>query len=334
MLKQPRQLFARFVVAYGVLVVIFTGLAWLIPDSWSVIALYATGAHLMLLSTLLLLPIALWVNRPRRSAFALTPAIALFFAFYGGQFIPSQPIASADEASLRVMTYNILFRDGDYQSSIDVILAADADIVAVQELDPTGAQILREALSTEYPYVAMDGNPNGFIGVGFLSRFPILESAYLLDTFGNQRVVIDVAGTPVVFYNMHASVPRGWVNNALGFDVSQRTSDVNRLLERVSQETERVIVLGDFNMTDMSDNYQAVTSVLVDTYRQVGWGMGWTHAGPLVARRSLFNLRILRIDYVFIKPEGLRPLDAMVWHDSGGSDHLPVLATIELSRVE
>lgn len=334
MLKASRVIFSGLVVAYGVLVALFYVGILLIPDTLSVMALFATIAPVLLIGAVILLPIVLIVGQPRRSALALLPAVGFFVMSYGSQFIPSRLIAAEGEDSLRVMTYNLLFRESDYQEAVAVIRAADVDMVAIQELAPAGAQILRDSLSDEYPYMALNDNSNGYIGVGFLSRYPIVESLYLKDSFGNQRIEVDVDGTPVVFYNMHAAVPQGWGKKFLTFDVSKRTSDVTLLLERVAQETERVIVLGDFNMSDMSDNYQAITQVLTDTYRQVGWGMGWTHAGPFVASRALFNLRVLRLDYIFVQPVGLQILDAQVWHDSGGSDHLPVVARLKLDLTE
>ncbi len=325
-----RRIFAHLCAAYGLVVGLFTVGQWLIPDTWSIMTLYVTGAHLLLLGAVVLFPLALLIGQPRRLALALLPVVLVCLSIYGGQFIPSRALDGDGEESLRVMTYNTLVRTSGHQALVDVILAADADVVALQELDPVAAQVLRAGLSDEYPYMALDDNTNGYIGAGFLSRFPIIESAYLIDSFGNQRVLIDVDGTPIVFYNMHASVPRGWGANPFNIDISNQTSDVNVLLERVSQETERVIVLGDFNLTDLTDNYQALADVLVDSYRQVGWGMGWTHAGPLVGRAALMGVRFLRIDYIFTSPDGLRPLNAMVWHESGGSDHLPVVATIEI----
>ncbi len=325
-----RRAFARLCVAYGLIVGAFSAGQCLIPDTWSVIGLYATGAHLLLLGAVILLPIVLLIGQPRRAALALVPVVLIFMFFYGQQFIPSRATDSEGGKSIRVMTYNILWRDSDYLATVDLIRAADADVVALQEINPESENILREALADDYPYMMMNTLSALRTGeIGLLSRFPIIESATFNGVFNDQRVLIDVDGTPLVIYNMHAAIPRGWTTPFV-FNIDQRTSDINGLIAAVKSETERVIVMGDFNMTDLSDSYQDLTAVLVDSYRQVGWAMGWTHAGPLVRQSALMDLRVLRLDYIFVSPTGLRPLNAMVWHESGGSDHLPVVATIEV----
>jgi endonuclease/exonuclease/phosphatase (EEP) superfamily protein YafD len=202
----------------------------------------------------------------------------------------------------------------------------------LQEVDPEAEKQLIEGLVSTYPYWAIDSNHRLRTGgIGLFSRYPIVSSSTLVGVFNNQRVVVDVDGTLLVVYNMHATLPQGWMPNPFAFDSSVRATEVQDLMQAVNAESERVLVIGDFNMPDQSNDYRALTAVLTDTYREVGWGMGWTHAGPLVVNRDLFNLRWLRIDYIFAIRDGLRPLSAMVWPESGGSDHLPVLSELEIS---
>ncbi len=285
--------------------------------------------HMLMLGALLVLPLALAWCRPRRGALLLTPPALLFIALYGSQFVPGrlQP-ATEGAQTLRVMTYNLRWRSAGYDLSAGVIRSADPDIVALQEFSLEAADALVPALSDRYPYQALDPRENGFTGTAVFSRYPLSEQEYIPTLLGSQRVRVQVDGVPLVFYNIHAAIPFG-MGSVLTMDNSIRSGEASALLVRLATEHEPVIVAGDFNMTDLSGDYARITAVMNDSYRAAGWGMGWTHAGPLSRIPVLAEMRMLRIDYIFTG-RGLRPLSAQVWPDSGGSDHLPVLATVEI----
>jgi endonuclease/exonuclease/phosphatase family metal-dependent hydrolase len=86
-----------------------------------------------------------------------------------------------------------------------------------------------------------------------------------------------------------------------------------------------LIVLGDFNMTDLNDDHAAIDRFLRDAYRDAGNGLGLTHA---LRWRGIDLPRWMRLDYIFTG-SGLEPLEARVMPISGGSDHAPVWARLE-----
>lgn len=322
-------MFTGVVAMYGILLTLSLLARLIVPETFSLMAVYITGAHVLLLSAVILFPLALLLCKPRALALLLLPPVIVFLVHYGSQFIPSREQEPFGGTTLRVMTYNIQWRNTGYQSAVDAIRAADADVVALQEVSPEAGRTLESLLADLYPYMALNPNSNGYAGAAVLSRFPISENSYFTAAFGGQRMMIDVNGMPFVLYNMHVATPlsqRGLLN----LDVSQRNQEVRELVSWVQGESGRVVVVGDFNMPDLSDDYARLDSVLDDSYREVGWGMGWTHPGPFLVIGRMSWLRLLRLDYIFTGGSGVRALNMQVLADSGGSDHMPVVAALEV----
>jgi vancomycin resistance protein VanJ len=96
---------------------------------------------------------------------------------------------------------------------------------------------------------------------------------------------------------------------------------VNELLRRAGGETMPVLIAGDFNMTDQTGDYARIAEQYADTYREIGWGMGFTF--PDLGQRLL----LAQLDYVFHSSHFVA-VEARVWGTSGGSDHRPVYAVL------
>ncbi len=94
---------------------------------------------------------------------------------------------------------------------MEIINAANADIVALQELPPAAAAVFEAQLREEYPYQALDPQPD-YAGQGVLSRFPIVADSYwryqeLPGALGHQRVELQIAERRVMLYNVHPMPP-------------------------------------------------------------------------------------------------------------------------------
>lgn len=115
------------------------------------------------------------------------------------------------------------------------------------------------------------------------------------------------------------------------FDPVPRAHEIGVILERAAQDTGALIILGDFNMSDQSEDYARVLEQYNDTYREIGWGMGFTFPRALprfLSRTSSFP-PFIRLDYIFHN-EAVMALEAQVWPVSGGSDHRPLFARLAL----
>lgn len=317
--------------AYGASVTIFLVARVLVGERWQIIALFNSGAHLLLLPSILLLPLAVLLRRVATIAL-VTPPLVAFLLSYAVMFMPRNVPTVAAGEPLAVLTYNLKSQADDLDAALDTIFDADADVVALQELSQPMADALATALADAYPYQAhhaMPGNP--IPGQGLLSRYPIVTDAYWRVNLAMQRVTLDVAGTTVALYNAHPPQPI----SQNGF--AMRAEDTSDLLARAGRETGPVILMGDFNMSDQSEDYGRLSAVYQDAYHAAGWGMGFTfpatvpYFGGGRYAPSFFSLvpPLIRLDYVFHN-SAFTTVDAQVWPESGGSDHLPLYVELVL----
>jgi endonuclease/exonuclease/phosphatase (EEP) superfamily protein YafD len=322
---------ANIVALYGAIVSLLWLLQWRVDEKIIGIGVAKSLLYLLLLPSLLLLPIAL-VMRRLWHALILLPSVVAFFISFGVYLLPRTKVAPPDLPNFRLLTFNLESPDEAAAAAlVKIIAATDADIVAVQELTPAGAAAFEAHLREAYPHQALHPHPD-YAGQGVLSRFAIEADDYwryeeLPGALGYQRVQIQIAGHPVVLYNVHPAPPvtyKQYLNAA-----AHRTS-LDNLLENVAQETPHpVLMAGDFNMTDHFHSYRRITAHYTDAFRAVGKvGFGFTFPNkpdvPLPA--------LLRLDYIFYDPAftGIR---AQVWPDSGPADHAPVLAHLAICDV-
>lgn len=312
----------------------FLLLRGLVGESWSVIALFNSFAHLLFIPALLLMPLALLLRR-RLLIAILLPVLLLFVLDYGVTFT-SRPAHAADN-ELRLLTYNLKAQTHNLDPALSVIRDIDADVVALQEVSTEMAARIKSDLIEMYPYQALHpqtGNP--IPGQAVLSRWPLLADTYWRVYLAAQRVTLDIDGQPVTVYNAHPMQPM----QPDGF--SMRGQDIDDILERADAETVPLLLVGDFNMSDQSDDYRRVAADYHDSYRAAGWGLGFTFPADLPflgagAAQPPGLVRhfpaLVRLDYVF-HDAYFETLTAEVWPERGGSDHLPVVATLALVEAD
>jgi vancomycin resistance protein VanJ len=325
----PLNLLLASINAYGFSVTVFLLVRWLIGESWGLIALFNSIAHLLFLPAIFLLPLAIMLRR-RMTVLLVIPALLAFVLGYGAAFMPRPVQAASDGEALRILTYNLKSLTHNFDPVLAVIREAGADVVALQELSQPMADYLAQALAAEYPHQAMHTTANEPVpGQGVLSRYPIVADDYWRVYLAMQRVTLEVDGQALALYNAHPIMPlsRG------GF--SRRGEEISDLLARAAGETGAVLLVGDFNMSDQSADYWRVAAQYQDSYREAGWGLGLTFpanmplfSGSRYIPSVLQNVPpLVRLDYIFHNA-AFEALEARVWPVSGGSDHLPVFAAL------
>jgi vancomycin resistance protein VanJ len=316
--------------AYGVIMAFWAGLK-LVGSSWSPVEMISSLSPLLLLPSLLIVPLSLWRRRWLVMLLSL-PAVVTFLLGYGESFLPRSIPFNSDVRPLRFLTYNVHAENAQVQPMLAVIRAANADVVALQEVSLAMAAALTEQLADEYPYQALHPNSDNPIwGQGVLSRFPVIEDEYWRIELGHQRVKIDRNGSALVLYNTHPVHPFLLGRGRL-FDMRPHQREVQELLRRAAMDDGKILIAGDFNMTDQATDYARVAEHFDDAYREVGWGLGWTfpdftqpNAQPVhTPILSVLGRPVTRIDFVFHNA-ALHPVSARVWPTSGGSDHRPVV---------
>jgi vancomycin resistance protein VanJ len=320
------------IVGYGMAVLGYLLLRVTAGEQWNIVALANNFAPWITVGALVPALIAVF-SRRRWALIALqVPSLIAFVFLYGDLFWPRGSVARAEHGiELTVATYNMLSGESDPARVIQVIDDLNADVIGLEELGPTQAALITQQLAEEYPYRRLYTSLRSH-GVGLLSRYPILEerifSASRFDRNVRQvRIVLDVGGTPVTVYVSHPHSP-GDIFPPTAYDTSERDTDLAVLREQIENETNPTLVVCDCNMTDQSDAYRLMDKLLTDSFREAGWGFGFTFPAPHESTFS-FLPTMIRIDYVWHSAH-FTAYDAYPWDDSGTSDHLPMVAELVL----
>ena len=281
------------------------------------------------------LPLALGLIlvRTRTSLAILILLAVLFLAAH--PLLPSLAAilpAKSGSATLSTMTFNLGGGFTPPEPLAQTIAAAQADIVAVQELTSQSAAVLATELTAAYPYQILDPSIGS---TGLLSKLPIISYEWLRPPNGRPflHVVVDRQGaelhvfavhlqTPGILWWEQLPLPRGLVETGLEAEVAY-------LLPQVAAVAAPVVVLGDFNMSDQSRAYAAMTAALQDGFRRAGIGLGRTFPNNLHWAGIRIPFPLVRIDYVFHSPH-LEATSAVVKCIEGQSDHCALLVDFSL----
>lgn len=332
-------LLAALSALYGLVASLFLLLRKPVSEDNKLISLFNAFAHLLMLPALVLVPLSVLLKRPWVALFHLLPAVT-FLRDYVRFFQPRPVVLPANTTrQLKVLTYNIHGEAEILDPMVSILRGCGADVISLQELSEEAADCFKSAVSDLYPHMALYPDAQASRGQGVLSRFPITSEEYWRNpqiakhTLGHLRVELDVGGTTVTLYNAHPIHP-GMGNH--GFSTRPRGAEIDVVLGKAAGDSGPILIMGDFNMTDQSEDYQRITGRFTDSFGTVGSGMGFTFPDlsdfqslptywPLPVR--LF--RFLRLDYIFHNGY-FHPLHAYVWPTAGGSDHRPVFALLAL----
>jgi len=235
--------------------------------------------------------------------------------------------ASADTTdTIRVLSANLLYLNEDHQPIIDEILKTAPDVVLLQEYTDRWHEAIHAAISEAYPYSMWVTRSDAF-GLAIYSKSPMQpDPNQQLDcgdvTVPLLRTVIPVKGRPIAFYSVHM-VPPLWPY------LPRMRRQFQALRGRLADETEAVVVGGDFNFTDASVLHRAICALgLTDAHQAAGFGRGATW--PMT---GLFRfVPGIRIDHVYVG-RALTPLRCHVGRGRG-SDHRPIIVDVAIGANE
>ena len=328
-MKRPSVLNAVSTI-YVVFISLWVAARLLIFDQFWLLALLNTVAEYLFVPLPILLLISIW-KRNRVSLTALCIPLLLLVLMFGHLFWPpySNEIREDDQV-ITSMSFNVLYSNKDYAAIIDSIQSANPDVVGFQELMPAMAASLVEELESDYPYSTFQLLESE-LSTAVLSKFPLeIEERFDLPPRDLAvHTVVQVQGTKVHVIVVHLSA-----NYFFDYSITEfvtlvkerygyRKEETTQLKQMVQNLDGPVLLMCDCNMTDTSETYARLDTVLDDSFREAGWGMGHTLQPP-----QLFPVQ--RIDYVWHTDE-FEALYAYIGQD-GGSDHLPIVAKLRLTR--
>jgi endonuclease/exonuclease/phosphatase family metal-dependent hydrolase len=220
---------------------------------------------------------------------------------------------------LRVVTFNIRYA-ADVEGALAAIRADDhlrgADVIALQEMDAPGVDLIARGLGLSYVYYPAAVHPGGGkdFGNAVLVRGRVLSDGkvflpHLSRGRGMQRIAVwadvDVDGLRFRMYSLHLSADAEMSRR-------KRIDQVRALIAHARDHQGPVVVAGDFN------DGGAVGYLFESA------GYEWVSRG-LPATVSWFTW-----DHVFARGLRLAALDRRgVADNRGSSDHRPVWADLE-----
>ncbi len=319
----------------------------LVGDRWWWMFLLCSLAFYLFLP-LLVVPVVAHATRSSLLWAGFGLAVVLWVVLYGGlYFAPPRVDAAPTSPTLRVMTYNMLRHNEDGTAVVAAITASDADVVAIQELNVPVAGAIARDLHDQYPYQLLEPGIDR-AGMGILSRYPLSSTDdHMPGGWISPPQIVRVTppdAPPITLFNVHlSSTSLGYGGNVrlnpeqIEQSIRAREQQVRTLLATVKQQPTPVVVLGDFNTTELSYAYQMLRDELHDAWRVAGYGAGHTFPGastPGGSRPRVLGIPVpgwlVRIDYVFYSDEW-QALRAVQGPWDGQSDHRPVLADLALT---
>jgi vancomycin resistance protein VanJ len=290
-------------------------------DRWLPVRLGNYFAPWLFMALVPALIIALLGRRPWLSRVVLLLTL-VFAARYWPLLLPKPPVISAktDASELRVMTFNVNYANRNAPDIADLIRTEAPDVIAVQELSEKLGTSLQAELASEYPYF-LPGATMRWPG-GLYSRYPLKPLSSPPTARRTQRASVETPDGTVVIWNIHPSTAlsqHGW---------ESQKDTLAAVAAGVEAETEPLIVLGDFNTTDQTENYRLIADQLTDVHWSVGQGFAFTFPDFRRYGSDSPILRpMVRIDHVFVS-DHFTPQAIRVIPSGYGSDHLPVVATL------
>lgn len=319
--------YCAFILCYFILRLIFWDRLW-------VVAFIGTFTPLILLPILFLPVLAFFIIKNRWFSIISSIACILFLSWlHVKYFSPESTNITGAQPSLKILSHNVGWYTTQSPTLVKLIQQQKPDIIFLQEIVRKHTERAFTWLKADYPYQI--GTPP----VGILSKYPILSSETLHlanHPETQQRAIIKFDRQEIVVYNMQATGPWFKMYKILPFlkipvyKYAKRFPEIQDLVERILKETLPVIVAGDFNMTDESQDYDSVQKVLQDAFLKSGFGFGFTWPHGFFAKTINLNLTypVCRIDYIWhSKHWGAKSSSVL---EARESDHLPVAAELVL----
>lgn len=238
--------------------------------------------------------------------------------------------------SVTVLSYNIHHANPPSQSEevidldtiVATIKAANAELVAIQELDSMTQRsnrvyqlkVLAERLGMYYHFERTIPYEGGAYGIGILSKYPIEEATgYQLPEITGIKTEprkllvakVTINNLPVYFGCTHIDFKNKDVKKL-------QAQEVVKVLGSLKEQ--RLMVAGDFNAVPEEESIQ----YLMQHYK---------NAGSL----NVFTIPVekpkKKIDYIFYQQDRfLFKKDSVLTAHNYGSDHLPVMATFTIIK--
>ena len=227
---------------------------------------------------------------------------------------------STNGAVLRVATINVRQSNDDVESVHKYLVDQSYDVVVVQEVSEQWLEAL-SVLESEYPYQLSESRIGNF-GIAMLSkRAPIHQTVHHFMAGGKPyvEVTVPVGDVPVTILGVHLNIP------VTPGSFRVRNAQILELSEREFDESERLVLCGDLNLSIWSDWFDRLLAEghFADVDPQVAVATTWPSFLPWGG---------ISIDHCLARP-GVA-VSAREVGPSIGSDHLPTAFELTIGRAD
>lgn len=255
-------------------------------------------------------------------------AAAAFLAANGQQIVPlyipqKEPSAAGSPPAptrFKILQLNAGFRNVSTEKIISYTLSVDANVFAVEELTHSRGRMLERRLRSTYPHSFSFPVDSG-AGMAIFSKIPLRDpqTVYFADP-GLPSIVtgLEIDGEDVTLVVTHPLSP----TTPYGYDMRNR--QLAAIAEARQKYSERLIVVGDLNITSWSSAFARFIAKtgLSDTRKGFGIQPTWPALG-------LGRAALVPIDHCLVS-EHFRVVSRRVGTDLA-SDHLPIVVELELT---
>lgn len=262
-------------------------------------------------------------------------SIALLFLFEIGLRFYSKSNAKKPILSTRikVMTYNVFFKNKSPNNTIRLILKENPDILFIQELTPKWAAILNKKLGNTYPYKLLKPL-DGTHGIGIYSKHQLSNHQLLNNSYNKpyaQIADLRIGQNKVQLLNSHLASPAVAIENRDEFfslycqNYKTRKNQLQTLTAIAKKNTKKFqaqLIVGDLNTMKYEPIFKSLKFSWVDSHSVSGKGLGFNfpHSSRIAP--------ILTLDYILGKGQ-IKFIETNVI-EGGGSDHLAIVSTMEI----
>jgi len=307
------------------------------PKTFPILSVLSLGVPFLIILNIIFL--IYWLFKLKKQFILSFVVLLIGYFCFGALYKFSSNEDVKKEDSISVMNYNVrLFNlykwinEDDVEENIVNLIKSEApDVLALQEYHP------HEDVNFsffKYKYEKLSDKKTKY-GQAIFSNFPIVNSGSIeFPNTSNNAIFADIlkGKDTIRIYNIHLQSMKIDANaNSFNEEESEKLfkritstfkmqqSQVELFLEHKAQCNYKIIVCSDMNNTSFSYAYKHIKGDFLDTFKEVGSGLGKTY---------VFKFIPVRIDFIFCDT-GFQVSSFKTFSEKF-SDHYPIKATLAL----
>jgi endonuclease/exonuclease/phosphatase family metal-dependent hydrolase len=227
---------------------------------------------------------------------------------------------------LKILSWNIWI-NGYFDQIVDFLKNANADIIGLQEVkddDPKRDVIgYLQKIGYQHFFAPVEKSWGGKVyrdGPAIFSKYPIINRETFILSSNDKRVAakVDIQIKDKILHVISTHLVH--THQKESGEQAQQSANLIKILPKG-----KVIVMGDFNATPDSLTIKSMKKVLVDSdpSSTPTWSV-YPEGCPICNPQKID----IRLDYIFTSKDA--SVKSFEVGNSKGSDHLPIIATVEI----